>query len=292
MKLNDSKLNCQITCLKHLNEGFANGPVLPLATRMKLCIRRCLSPSLERRLKNYTNRGLKRLYRLTGKASKPSMPLLKRPSGFLQPGNTVRVRTLEEISATLNYWRQVKGCGFMQEMAGFCGTTQKVFKRLERFVDERDLQVKKSNGIVFLENVICRGAKDFGDCDRACFHFWREEWLEKIDELCAPLEGEAEQISHADGWVEVRPIEMIEATLDNSNSLRGCAFMPEMALFCGTKQKILKHMRRYIDESELRVKKADGIVLLENVTCHGISDLSKCDRACYYLWREEWLKKL
>jgi hypothetical protein len=220
------------------------------------------------------------------------MPLPKRPPGFLQPGDTVRVRTLEEISATLNYWGQVKCCGFMQEMAEFCGTTQKVHKRLERFVDERDLQVKKSNGIVFLENVICRGAKDFGSCDRTCFHFWREEWLEKIDETSAQGEYEVEQKPQEGEWVQVRSLEIIEATLDKSKSLKGCTFMPEMANYCGTKQKVLKRMRRYIDESELRVKKADGIVLLENVTCHGISDLSKCDRACYYLWREEWLKKL
>ena len=34
--------------------------------------------------------------------------------------------------------------------------------------------------IVILDGVICEGTKDFGICDRACFYFWRVEWLEKI----------------------------------------------------------------------------------------------------------------
>jgi hypothetical protein len=291
MKLEDSKLNCQIPCLKHIDEGLAKGPVFPLATRIKLSIRRFLSPNLERRLKNSTNRELNRLCRLTGKNPKPYRPLPERPPGGLQPGDIVRVRTLKEIKATLNHWGQVKGCGFMQEMAEFCGTTQKVFKRMERFVDERDLQIKKSNGIIFLENVMCRGAKNFGDCDRACFHFWREEWIERINETSMHGDLEIEQKSQEGEWVQVRSLEMIEATLDNSQKLKGCAFMPEMANYCGTKQKVLKRIRRYIDESEFRVKKADGIVLLENVMCHGIGDLSRCDRACFYLWREEWLRE-
>jgi hypothetical protein len=25
------------------------------------------------------------------------------------------------------------------------------------------------------------GTPDYGRCDRACFYFWREEWLEKLD---------------------------------------------------------------------------------------------------------------
>jgi hypothetical protein len=60
-----------------------------------------------------------------------------------------------------------------------------VFKPLERFVDERDLRVKSSKGIVLLDGVTCQGTGDFGRCDRSCFLFWREEWLEKIDQPSA-----------------------------------------------------------------------------------------------------------
>ena len=65
------------------------------------------------------------------------------------------------------------------EMSKYCDTTQRVLKRMERFVDERDYKVKKSNGIVLLEGLNCQGTTDFGRCDRNCFFFWREEWLEK-----------------------------------------------------------------------------------------------------------------
>jgi hypothetical protein len=41
--------------------------------------------------------------------------------------------------------------------------------------------MKQCKGIVILENVFCQGTKDFGACDRTCFFFWREEWLEKIE---------------------------------------------------------------------------------------------------------------
>jgi hypothetical protein len=52
---------------------------------------------------------------------------------------------------------------------------------MERFLDERDYKVKKARGIILLEGVICRGTPVFGRCDRCCYLFWREEWLEKIE---------------------------------------------------------------------------------------------------------------
>ena len=96
----------------------------------------------------------------------------------LRPGQVVRVRSKEEIRATLNRWDQLKGCSFTDEMWAFCGTRQRVLKRVERFLDERDYLVKKCNGLVILDRVMCEGAKDYGACDRSCFFFWREEWLE------------------------------------------------------------------------------------------------------------------
>jgi hypothetical protein len=292
MKLENSKLNCQIPCLKNIDEGLADPPALSLSKRIKLIVRRLLNPSLERTLKNYTNKQLNRLGRLTGMGSRPSTPLRKGSPGKLQAGDLVRVRSLKEIEATLDHWGLVKGCGFMSEMAAFCGTTQKVFRRMDRFLDERDLNIKKSSGIIFLENVMCKGAKDFGVCDRACFHFWREEWLEKIDETKAQVELKPEKRATQGQWVQVRSLQEIQATLDDREQLKGCRFMPEMEKYCGTKQKVLKRMRRYIDEAELRARRTNGIVLLEGVMCQGIGEQSNCDRSCFYLWREEWLQEV
>ncbi|MEI8139868.1 MAG: hypothetical protein WCI03_08375 [bacterium] len=100
----------------------------------------------------------------------------------LKPGDKVRVRSREEIEATLNSWNQFKHCAFMEEMWPYCGTTQTVFKRVLKFLDERDYLVKKCSGMVILRDVICEGTRDFGPCDRSCFLFWREEWVERISD--------------------------------------------------------------------------------------------------------------
>jgi hypothetical protein len=92
----------------------------------------------------------------------------------------VRVKTREEIQATLDEWNELRGCLFMDAMVPYCGTTQRVFRRVERFVDERDYRVKKAKGVVLLEGLICNGTEQYGRCDRACYYFWRDEWLEKI----------------------------------------------------------------------------------------------------------------
>ncbi len=119
--------------------------------------------------------------RIFAKPEKPSSSQIeKNQIDHLRPGDLVRIRSWEEIRATLNHWNSLKGCTIMEEMKPYCGTTQKVYKRIERFLDERDYLIKKSKGLIILENVICDGTIDFGKCDRSCFFFWREEWLEKV----------------------------------------------------------------------------------------------------------------
>jgi hypothetical protein len=98
----------------------------------------------------------------------------------LEAGDVVRVRSESEIEATLSAWGELKGCAFMAGMRPYCGTRQRVLKPVRRFVDERDYQVKQCKGLVILEGLMCQGTAVFGRCDRACFYFWREEWLEKV----------------------------------------------------------------------------------------------------------------
>jgi hypothetical protein len=180
MKLEEAKINCQIPCLQLVGEGMAPSPRESLSRRIKLMARRRLSPKNERAFKTYTNDLMNRFSKIRGKGGKPSSPPAKSPAVRLQAGHWVRVRSRGEIEATLNHWRQLKGCTFMPEMARYCGTTQRVLKPMKRFVDERDLRVKKSSGIILLEGVMCEGTSDFGGCDRSCLYFWREEWLENI----------------------------------------------------------------------------------------------------------------
>jgi hypothetical protein len=102
--------------------------------------------------------------------------------GKLNAGDWVHVRSRAEIQAMLDPFKETKGCAFLEDMYKYCDTKQRVFKSMERFLDERDYKVKKVHGVILLENVICSGTPAFGRCDRSCFLFWREEWLEKIEE--------------------------------------------------------------------------------------------------------------
>lgn len=98
----------------------------------------------------------------------------------LSPGDVVRVRSRMEIQESLSFWNDLNGCSFMEEMTAYCDTVQRVYKKVETFLDERDYLVKRCKGIYLLENVICNGTQDFGRCDRSCFYFWKREWLEKL----------------------------------------------------------------------------------------------------------------
>jgi hypothetical protein len=182
VKLRQGQLDCQIPCLQLVAEGIAEVPPESLSRRLKLAVRRRLSPRREREFKRRTNDLFNWFSRLTGGGERPAVvPASAAATTKLKAGDRVRVRSEEEIQATLNHWRQLKGCTFMPEMVEYCATTQRVYKRMERFVDERDLRVKRCKGIILLEGLHCQGTAEFGPCDRSCYYFWREEWLEKID---------------------------------------------------------------------------------------------------------------
>jgi hypothetical protein len=97
-----------------------------------------------------------------------------------QSGEYVTVKSREEIQKTLDRWNQLQRCSFMEEMWPYCGSRQRILKRVEKFLDERDYRVKKCRKIYLLEGAMCQGTRDFGPCDRSCFFFWREEWLDKM----------------------------------------------------------------------------------------------------------------
>jgi hypothetical protein len=161
---------CQIYTL----EGLAQ----PLSITEVLWQRRNRLKRILKRRWNY----LTNFFSATIETRKKASPVLKEDSAGarLNPGDKVRVKSKAEIQATLNHWNQLKKCSFMEEMWPYCDSTQQVFKRVEIFLDERDYLMKKCKNIIILKDVFCEGTKDFGKCDRSCFFFWREEWLEKI----------------------------------------------------------------------------------------------------------------
>jgi hypothetical protein len=97
----------------------------------------------------------------------------------LKPRDWVRVKTAKEIFATLDANGKLRGLAFNPEMVAFCGRRFKVFKVLNRIIVESTGELRKiRTPTVFLEGVYCDG-KLHGECDRSCFHFWREAWLER-----------------------------------------------------------------------------------------------------------------
>ena len=176
--------NCQLPGIPNFSEGYAEVPPESLKRKLRLLVRRSLNVRQVRFIKTKTSHILDKVVTMVSKRKSISEVPMTSPK--LQAGDLVLVRPEAEIRATLNPWGILKGCMFMPEMLPYCGTTQRVFKRMERFMDERDYHVKKSSGIILLEGLHCQGTSDYGRCDRSCFYFWREEWLEKIDTDATP----------------------------------------------------------------------------------------------------------
>jgi hypothetical protein len=167
---------CQLPCIPKFSTGVADDPDKSFLLSFKR--------SLAYPWNTYVKKMLKRLYyKFTPSARESSRQDAVKAFTHENPlnkGDMVRVRLKEEIMSTLDPFKELKGCAFLPEMHQYCSTEQRVFKVMERFMDERDYKLKKTRGLILLENNFCTGTPVFGKCDRSCFLFWREEWLEKI----------------------------------------------------------------------------------------------------------------
>ena len=102
----------------------------------------------------------------------------------LQPGELVRVKSHEEILKTLNVDSKNRGMNWDAELVPYCGTTQRVLRRVTRIINEQTGQMQEmKNPCIILESVFCQSrysaCRMF--CPRAIFSWWREVWLERVD---------------------------------------------------------------------------------------------------------------
>ena len=106
----------------------------------------------------------------------------------LQPGEIVKIKSKEEIFATLDSEDKTRGLSFDTEMLKYCGRRAKVLRRVERIIDEqtgRMLRIKRAT--VILDGVICTG--DYHRCcPRAVYPYWSEVWLKRVDDPAVPPE--------------------------------------------------------------------------------------------------------
>lgn len=101
----------------------------------------------------------------------------------LQPGEWVRVRSAEDIKATLNRNWKNRGLVFDREMLRYCGKTYRVLGRVNRLIDEKSgRMIRLVNDCIILEGLKCAGLDNYSRlfCPRAPYFYWREAWLERV----------------------------------------------------------------------------------------------------------------
>ncbi len=102
------------------------------------------------------------------------------PSGELQPGDLVEVRSKQEIMATLNSANKNGGMLFDSEQLPFCGRQARVERKIEQIIDEPTGRMIKLRDCLVLEDVVCEGIYH-KFCPRGGLPYWRETWLRKVE---------------------------------------------------------------------------------------------------------------
>jgi hypothetical protein len=107
------------------------------------------------------------------------------PGNELHPGQLVQIRSKDAIRQTLGQEGKNRGLWFDREMLTYCGHTARVKGKVERFIDERTGSVvEMATDAYILDDVICRSDESDGRwfCPRAIYPWWRECWLEPVDD--------------------------------------------------------------------------------------------------------------
>jgi hypothetical protein len=100
--------------------------------------------------------------------------------GSVRPGDVVRVRSKEEILATLDADGRLDGQPFMPEMLEFAGRELPVDKIAHKTCDtinRPSTGIRRLDHTVHLTGARCDGSAH-GGCQAGCLLFWRAEWLE------------------------------------------------------------------------------------------------------------------
>jgi len=104
-------------------------------------------------------------------------------------GDRVRVKAPADIAATLDEGGFDRGLSFDREMLPYCGRTLRVKDRVERIIDDKTgRMIKIPKDSLILEGAVCSGVRSTGRwfCPRQIYPFWREAWLERVEESDRP----------------------------------------------------------------------------------------------------------
>ena len=91
---------------------------------------------------------------------------------------------------TLDDRGESRGLSFDREMLPHCGRTYRVKTGVRRIIDEKDGRMLKiPRDCVILDDVYCSGELSVCGrwfCPRGIYPFWRESWLERVDDAARP----------------------------------------------------------------------------------------------------------
>jgi len=95
----------------------------------------------------------------------------------LRPGETVEVRSVQEILATLDDRGCLDGLPFMPEMVKYCGGRFEVHRRVSKVWEyAHGTGLRRFHSAVLLKAIRCDGTSH-GGCQAACQLIWKEAWL-------------------------------------------------------------------------------------------------------------------
>ena len=103
----------------------------------------------------------------------------------LRPGERVRIKAKAEIEHTLNENKKNRGLWFDTEMVPFCGRVATVRREVTRIIDERTGEMRfVKEPCIILDGTACPGhySENRLLCPRALPPFWRELWLERLED--------------------------------------------------------------------------------------------------------------
>jgi hypothetical protein len=96
----------------------------------------------------------------------------------LRRGETIQVKSIEEIVATTDEHAKNRGLYFSPDMRLLCGQKARVRSRLEKIIVDGTGEMRQLHNTVYLEESTCGCTHAvFGGCPRGEFSYWREIWL-------------------------------------------------------------------------------------------------------------------
>src|SRR5262245_6691979 len=101
----------------------------------------------------------------------------------LHVGDLVRVKSHAEILKTVDEELRNRGMSFHGEMVPYCGRELRVAQRARKLMNERTGKLMElRNECLVLDGADCVGRYTNPlFCPRACYPYWREIWLERVE---------------------------------------------------------------------------------------------------------------